>query len=304
MIDPSPEARAAAESLLVLARPELGAISVTGPDRASWLNGLVTCDLAKAKPGDGAYGLAVTKIGKVIAELFIVLGEERLLIATRSEGVAALVEHFEKHLIMENAEVTDASSEIAWVFGHGPRAEEAIDRARPLGALAARVDWTGRHDAVAIAAPKEKAAEISAALLGIDGALEARPEAWEALRLAWGLPRFGVDFGEENSPHEASLDKLAVSFQKGCYLGQEAVFMLEARGHAKKHLAKLEIEGEGSVARDAKVTLVDGAEVGEVTSAAGATALAFVKHKHAVPGTELVVAGRKARLVDLAARPT
>jgi hypothetical protein len=83
--------------------------------------------------------------------------------------------------------------------------------------------------------------------------------------------------------------------------------MLEARGHAKKHLAKVDVSGAGEVERDAKVTLPDGTEVGEVTSAIatteGSVAIAFVKHKHAVAGAELVVAGRPARLVDLAARP-
>jgi folate-binding protein YgfZ len=208
---------------------------------------------------------------------------------------------------MENAEVADASSELEWIFANGPRSDEALVLAAKSGGEGARVDWTGRHDAIAVAAPLAKGAEISAAFLAIPNAVLARDEAWEALLVAWGLPRFGVDFGEENSPHEASLDKIAVSFQKGCYLGQEAVFMLEARGHAKKHLAKIEVSGAGDLERDAKVTLPDGTEVGEVTSAIttseGAAALAFVKHKHAVAGTELVVAGRPARLIDLAARP-
>src|SRR5262249_16255850 len=102
------------------------------------------------------------------------------------------------------------------------------------------------------------------------------------------------------------LDKLAVSFSKGCYLGQEAVFMLEARGHAKKHLARIEVSGEGDVARGAVVALPDGTEVGEVTSVAregGVVALGYVKHKHAHAAGDRVIAGRPARLVDLAARP-
>jgi tRNA-modifying protein YgfZ len=307
MIDFEPEARAAAESLLVHSRPELGAIAVTGPDRVTWLNGLVTCELAKAKPGDGAYGLAVGKTGKVLAELWIVLGETRLVVGVARDRVAGLIEHLERYLIMENAEIAEASSELGWIFGHGPRAGEALELARAAGAEAARVDWTGRHDAVVVAAPKAAEDAITAAMLALPGAGRARDDAWEALRVAWGLPRLGVDFGEDNSPHEASLDKLAVSFNKGCYLGQEAVFMLEARGHAKKHLARVEVPGGADVAPGTPVTLPDGTEVGEVTSAVatgqGAIALAYVKHKHALPDAELRVAGREARLVDLAARP-
>jgi hypothetical protein len=307
MIDLEPEARAAAESLLVHRRADLGAIVATGPDRVSWLNGLVTCELAKAKPGDGAYGLAVGKTGKVLAELWIVLGVERAVIAVARDRVAALVEHLDRHLIMENAEIADASSEVAWIFGHGPRADEALALASAAGGEGARIDWTGRHDALVVAVPKPKEAEIVAAMTALPGAILAGDGAWEALRVAWGLPRLGVDFGDDNSPHEASLDKLAVSFTKGCYLGQEAVFMLEARGHAKKHLAQIEVPGAADLARGAPVTLPDGTEVGEVTSAVsttrGAIALGYVKHKHALPGAELQVAGQPARLVDLAARP-
>jgi folate-binding protein YgfZ len=307
MIDVTPEARAAAESLLVRPRSDLGAIVARGPDRVSWLNGLVTCELAKAKAGDGVYGLAVGKTGKVLAELWIVVADDRLVVALARDHVAPLLEHLDRHLIMENAEVADASSEIAWIFGHGPRAGEALSLARKAGAEGALVDWTGRHDAVAVAAPKSKEAEIVAALLALPDAARAADEAWESLRVSWGLPRFGVDFGEDNSPHEASLDKLAVSFTKGCYLGQEAVFMLEARGHAKKHLARIDVPGAAALERGAPLTLPDGTEVGEVTSAIttgdGALALGYVKHKHALPGAELRVAGHAARLVDLAARP-
>ncbi len=307
MIDFEPEARAAAESLLVYRRPDLGAIVVSGPDRVSWLNGLVTCELAKSKPGDGAYGLAVGKTGKLLAELWIVLTDARLVVALAPDRVAGMLEHLDRHLIMENVEIADASSEVGWIFGHGPRADEALGLARAAGAEGARIDWTGRHDAIVVAAPKAAEAEIIAATLALPGAALARDDAWEALRVAWGLPRLGVDFGDDNSPHEASLDKLAVSFNKGCYLGQEAVFMLEARGHAKKHLARVDVPGAKDIVRGAPVTLPDGTEVGEVTSAVatgqGAIALAYVKHKHALPGAELKVAGQPARLVDLAARP-
>ncbi|HVY46913.1 MAG TPA: folate-binding protein YgfZ [Minicystis sp.] len=307
MIDVAASRSAAERALLVVPRPELGTVTVTGRDRVAWLNGLVTCELAKLGPGAGAYGLAVSKTGKVLAELFVLASAERLVVAARRDRIAALVEHFDKHLVMEDVELADASDALAWLFTIGPAGDEALARARARGAEAARVDWTGKGDAVAIAVNAGDADALVAELAAIPGACVAVPEALPTLEVLWGLPRFGVDYGEENVPHEASLEKLAVSFSKGCYLGQEAVFMLEARGHAKKHLARLDVEGAEPPERGAAVTLPDGTAVGEVTRAVsvdgGAVALAYVKHKHAQPGAALAVGGRAARLVDLAARP-
>src|SRR6185437_10386155 len=127
-------------------------------------------------------------------------------------------------------------------------------------------------------------------------------EGWEALRIAWGVPRFGADYDEQSLPQEASLETRAVSFSKGCYLGQETVFMLEKRGHARKKLVRLAVEGEGTLSAGAEIALPDGtAGVGAVTSATrapgpgGWLALGSVKHKHTPAGTALVVAGRPAR---------
>ncbi|HEY4121050.1 MAG TPA: folate-binding protein YgfZ [Byssovorax sp.] len=301
------DARAASEGgLLVAPRADLGALVVTGKDRVAWLNGLVTCELAKAKPGDGALGLAVGKTGKILAELWIVVAEDRLVVGVARAAVEALREHLEKHLIMEDVELADASDDTAWLACVGPRATSAVEAARASGGFAARLDWTGRADAAALALPALAAPKIEAGLLAA-GAVVADDDTLAALSVAWGLPRFGVDFTTENLPHEASLEKLAVSFSKGCYLGQEAVFMLEARGHAKKHLARLAVDGASAAPRGAAVALADGTVVGDVTSsvttAEGVVALAFVKHKSAEPGVALVVDGRPARLVDLAARP-
>ena len=96
---------------------------------------------------------------------------------------------------------------------------------------------------------------------------------WEALRLERGVPRFGVDFDDKMYPQEAALEKAAVSFDKGCYLGQEVVCMLEMRGHVKRKLASVVVDddgptGDGLPARGAPVTDEAGATVGEVTSAA------------------------------------
>src|SRR5947208_2218 len=92
--------RAATEGALLQPRPDLGALIVTGGDRQTWLNGLVTAELAGKKPGDGVYGLAVGKTGKILAEVWVVFGEDHLAVAVESGRLEMLQEHFDRHLIM------------------------------------------------------------------------------------------------------------------------------------------------------------------------------------------------------------
>jgi folate-binding protein YgfZ len=114
------------------------------------------------------------------------------------------------------------------------------------------------------------------------------------------LPRFGVDFGEKNYPQEAALEKIAVSFSKGCYLGQEVVCRLEMRGHVIKKIVPVRIAGDPP-AHGAEVRSADGKVQGTVSSAVpkdgGAVGLAMVRIDFAEPGTKLDVGGREATVL-------
>ncbi|WP_437659769.1 CAF17-like 4Fe-4S cluster assembly/insertion protein YgfZ [Sorangium sp. So ce1182] len=306
--------RALREGALVQAMPELGTLVVTGSDRQSWLNGLVTCDLAPQKPlppgvkaappAGGAYGLNVVKTGKIFAEVWIVIAADRIFVGALRDRIERLRESFERYLIMEDAEIQDASGEHAWVFAHGPRSADLVAAGRAAGAEAAIVDWTGLGGALFVAPRPAEGAVVAALLVpGEAGStLPVTAAAWEVLRVESNVPRFGVDFDDQNFPQEASLEERAVSFNKGCYLGQETVFMLQMRGHAKKRLVQLAVEGEGAVPAGAEIALPDGAAVGAVTSQVAdpggqrVIALGYVKYKHAVQGTALQVAGRPAEI--------
>lgn len=297
--------RALREGALVRRADELGTLIVTGGERQSWLNGLVTCDLAPLGPGGGAYGLSVIKSGKILAEVWVVIAADRLHVGALRDRVGLLHETFDKYLIMEDAEIRDASAEHGWILAAGPRSAELLDAARgaAAGVEAARADWTGLGGA-AIVAPGEAASAALAALLA-RGATGTTAAAWDVLRVEHDVPRFGVDFDGENYPQEASLEDRAVSFNKGCYLGQETVFMLQMRGHAKKRLVQIEIEGEDDVPAGAEITLPEVGTVGSVTSRVknprgpGVLALGYVKYKHAAQGAALRVAGRRAAVVGV-----
>lgn len=294
--------RALTEGALLLPAPELGTLSVRGKDRQTWLNGMITCDLAPLKAGQGAYGFAVAKTGKILAELRILIDDDRILVGAPRDRIAVLIEHFDHYVIMEDVELEDASEDVAWIVAHGPGSKDLPALARAHGALAAAsVDMSGKGGALFAFEPKD----VDAALgrlerKGSPPVLVADEASWEALRVEIGLGRWGKDFSGENYPQEASLEPFAVSFQKGCYLGQEAVFMLQNRGHVKKKLVPLSIEGDAEVPASAEITDPTGKVIGNVTSAAKGPeegrvlALGYVKYKQAQKGTAISVAGRPA----------
>jgi folate-binding protein YgfZ len=191
------------------------------------------------------------------------------------------------------------------IFAHGPQVVAAVNEARALDAEAAMVDWTGRGDAaVLVAAEGDAGALVAALLAGAPSRAQVTDADWEALRVAWGLPAFGVDYDDQTLPQEASLEKATVSFTKGCYLGQETVFMVEKRGHPKKKLVRLAVEGSDALAPGTEIALPEGGAVGAITSATpapagGWLAIGSVKYKHAVAETAVLAGGRAARVTGI-----
>jgi hypothetical protein len=262
----SSASRAARESALAVVESELGTLVATGPDRVSWLNGIVSCDVASVTPSQGGWGLALTKQGKIVSDLTIVSGADALLLATAPGTTEELARVFDRMLVMEDAELADRSAEVVWVHVHGPRAAELAGAASSsVDAACGAIDWTGLGGA-AIAVEKVRLAALLE-LLEQGGAQIGSADDWERLRIERGVPRFGKDFDARDNPHEASLDQRAVSWTKGCYLGQEVVCMQDMRGKVKRRVVALTLDGKelplvGSPVR------ADGQDVGEVTSTA------------------------------------
>lgn len=276
------------------------ALLVRGKDRLTWLNGLVTCDLAKLGPKSGIYGLIVEKKGRIQTDLFLVpaRGADVVALAVPTALREAITSTLDHYLVMEDAELEAA--DLAFWQLHGERALAVVD--------ALEVPYAGGLDLLGgalLAVESDRAAELeaalAAALANVGGAI-ASEEAWNALRIERGLPRFGVEVDATLYPQEASLERLAVSFDKGCYLGQEVVYMLENRGHVKRKLVPLDFEGGAPPAAGDPVTTAEGAAVGDVKSAAigpssgKPVAIAMVKYAQAKSGTVLRVGDRSARV--------
>jgi folate-binding protein YgfZ len=296
------EARAARQSLLAVKMADRTGILVRGKDRTSWLNGLVTCELAKLGPTDGAYGLVVEKKGRIQTDFFAIPDRTNAALALAVPSVLqdAIYETLDHYLVMEDAEL----EAVDLVFWHlvGPSAGSVAEELAAPYSGSIDVFQLGGAVVAAPAAEADALAERLTGLVAKAGGAIADDTAWEAVRIELGLPRFGVEVDGTLYPQEAALEKLAVSFDKGCYLGQEVVYMLENRGHVKRKLVVIDVDGDAAVAANDPVSTPEGVAVGDVKSAVigpssgKPVAIAMIKWAQSKPGTELRIADRVARV--------
>jgi len=247
-------------------------VSVRGEDARTWLNGQITNDLKPLAVGRPVYGLVLSAKGRILADLLAIEHPEHgLLVAVPRGAWPTLKAHLEHYIIMEDVELVPRP-DLALLTVQGENGPGSLPHAR-LGA--------GFDEVVA--------ADEAAARLAALGARVIDETERERLRLRLGRPRFPVDFGEHTYPQEAGLEKGAVSFQKGCYLGQEVVCMLESRGQISRRLVRL--AGPSGLAAGAELRGADEQLVGTVTSSADdegrSVALGIVKRAHAAAGTAL-----------------
>jgi folate-binding protein YgfZ len=284
---------AAAPQSLAYFDSETSVLGARGGDRVSWLNGLVTCDVSKLAAGAAMPGLLVEKKGKITAEVMVADHEGALAIVVTAGRGPKVHEVFEHHLIMEDVELEALAYDVAFVRN--------VTAAALAGkGLPAIVLSLGRAhgDEALLLVPRAARAEVEAGLVSLGVTLASEP-AFDASRVAAGMPRFGVDYGESHYPQEATLEKISVSFSKGCYLGQEVVYMLENRGHAKRRLSHLQAEGKVS---PGPVSTNEGEVAGEITSAAQwgdeHFAIAMLKSSLATPGAVLRAGDVKLTVTD------
>jgi len=241
-------------------------VHVRGDDAQSWLNGQVSNDVRTLSADEGRYAVTLTVKGRVVSDLWAVDDAPDMAVVLPGRALDTALARFDKHIIMEDVEL-EADDELVVLTVQGPRAAEVMS-AVPEGLrryTAARLGTVGFDCWV----PAAQADQTHAALvaraeaLGGGGLDEA---AWERAHVALAVPRFGVDFGEDTYPQEAGIGARALSFGKGCYLGQEVVYMLHNRGQLARRLVQLESEAEREVTPGTPVTDADGKRLGEVTS--------------------------------------
>jgi tRNA-modifying protein YgfZ len=282
----------------LLDRSDRGVLLVSGAEAADYLQGQLTNDVEALGPGEGQYAALLDRKGHMQADMRVLRpGEEQSFpIDTEPVALEAARRHLQMYKIGREAEVEDVSGERAILSLIGPRSVEiAGTPALPANACEAvavggvecvAVGTAGGIDLIAAAAERER---LRAALIDA-GAVEVSAEAAEILRIERGIPRFGAEMGTETMPAEAGIVEDAVSFTKGCYIGQETVARLHYKGRPNRHLRGLRLSA--TAAPGAALRLGE-KEVGRLGGAAvspalGPIGLAIVR-REAEPGTELAV---------------
>jgi folate-binding protein YgfZ len=281
----------------LLDRSGRGGIAVIGPDGAEYLQGQLTNDVESLAVGEGQYAALLDRKGHMQTDMRVLRpAAEEILLDFEPGARAAALRHLTMYSVGRDVQVVDATDERAIVSLIGPRAAEiagtaplpefANEAATVAGIAALAV---GTREGIDLFCPIAERDRLVAALLGA-GAVEVSPEAVEILRVEAGVPRFGAEMDTATMPAEASIVDEAVSFTKGCYIGQETVARLHYKGKPNRHLRGLKLSG--SAAPGAPLRLGE-KEVGTlggavVSPALGPIGLAIVR-REAEPGAQLTV---------------
>jgi folate-binding protein YgfZ len=262
-----------------------GVVVVHGPDAGSFLQNLLSQDLDPIAVGHGAPALLLQPQGKLVATLYALrVDEAGWWCVTDEGGAGALADGLNRFRIRVKVEVEDLTETFG---GLAVRGDDAAGRVASVSIGAARV--VPRMRGVDIVGPRADVNAARAELLA-GGMTFGSDAEYEAARIAAGVPRLGRDIDERTIPQEAFLEIDAVSFTKGCFVGQELVCRIDTRGHVNRYLRRIHAESNISLPVGAEV-LVDDRVVGNVTSAAGSDALAMVRREIDPPAAVRVRVG-------------
>jgi folate-binding protein YgfZ len=288
-------------------------LRITGEDRASFLHGMVTQEVKNLPPGTAAYAALVTVKGAMVSDARILKRQDDLLLEVEPGHGAKVREFLEKYLISEDAELHDVTGEHALLRLLGPRVEAVLSAAlgapfealahnatRPASLAGQSVLLVGNtsfeQHGVDLLVPRSGLEAVWRALLAAGGPQEMKPlgfEALELLRVEAGMPRYGQDMGDATIPLEANLTH-AISYNKGCYIGQEVIARATFRGHMNRKLSGL-LLGDTEAAPGTELKVGE-KKVGWVTSVVRSpakgqrVALGYVHRDFLEPGTQLTLA--------------
>jgi folate-binding protein YgfZ len=301
-------------------------ISLAGKDRVRWLNGMVSNNIRDLAAGLGVYAFILNPQGHILGDLTAYNRVESLLVDTDRSQAEKILAIFRKYIIMDKVEVSDLSEQLTALGVSGPKAREVLaecgfelpEPAAPqVGDLLLReAKWRGAD--CTLVHSSENSCEIWLApgevrnlwdALLAAGATAVGAEALETHRILSGIPLYGVDIRERELPQETEQAR-ALSFTKGCYIGQEIVERIRARGNVHRMFTGFVVESGAQVAAGAKIVARDAAgadkEVGEVTSVASvpgalnrSVALGYIRREAGTPGREVTIGAAAGKVVKL-----
>lgn len=290
-----------------------GKIEITGKDRVTFLHNLCTNDVKKLTPGQGCEAFLLDAKGRVLEYVHLYAEENAIWLDCAAGRSDPTLKHLDRYIIREDVQLHDRTASHALLHLTGPKAGEVLLAAgitdadglshcgSTQGVIEGAAVQVRRQDRAPEAgfdllAPVEQADAVWDALLA-EGSNAVAPvglQVAEVLRIEAGIPAIGLEIGSENLAQELGRDSQAISFVKGCYLGQETVARLDALGHVNKVLHGLLFDGE-AVPSPATPILLGDKPVGTVGSAAfsfglnRAIALAILRHPQCSPGATVTV---------------
>lgn len=299
-------------------------IDVDGEDGRRFINGMVTCDVQSLVPGGGVYGFFTDRLGHVLADVVVRMAEKNLWLELPASCAESIVHHLEKYIIADRVELKRADDCLALTL-LGARAPDLLAELAP-GEELPQAPWAhgevgllGRQlristhqgrglPSLTLWPAAAEAPSLVRELLAADTGVDLGPvghEAVEMVRLESGIPRFGQDFDSQNLPQETGLDE-AVSYDKGCYLGQEIVARLHFRGQASRLMRGVMLDTD-HLPPVGVALLADGREAGRLTSVGQSPqldrviGLSILQRRATEPGTRVVVEGteREGGVVEL-----
>lgn len=333
--DDAGEQRSLTESAGLIDLSFRSRVCLTGADRVRFLHGQVTNDIQSLRPGTGCYAALVTAKGRMQSDLNVYALTNELLLDFEPGLTNAVCERLEKYIVADDVQIVDVATQYGLLSIQGPQSAgvasglelfselpsapfhfcSLVDSA--LGELylvnQPRLGTVGFDlylPTTAMAMVAEKALTLTKAKAG--GACGW--QALEATRIEAGIPRFGIDMDETNLPQECGIESRAISYNKGCYIGQEVLNRIHTMGHVNRHLSgfKLAEDLENLPQRGDKV-FFEGREIGFITSAFVSRrlrrpiALGYVRRERDQVGVELTLrtAGQEstARVAKLPFRP-
>jgi len=301
-----------------LAQKMYGLIEVEGADRQDFLHRILTNEVAALEPGQGQRAFLLTRDGRVQADLLVLHGESMTHLAVIGGDADQLIKSLDAFVFSEDVTFRNAD-QYRQIGIHGPQSADLLDsltdgvscnlqllchQVLTLGdgqCMVFRHDWTV-SPGLTLLTPGENFDDVMELLSqqaqkeAIDGPAAPIDESvFDAARIVAGRPMFGVDFSDENRPHETGLVDQTVSFTKGCYVGQEIVARTQHLGHPSKILVGLDINSDHVPDPGAALTTSnDQKEIGQITSAAlspmkrdQSVALAMINWDHRQPGALL-----------------
>jgi folate-binding protein YgfZ len=305
--------------------------SLSGPDRHRYLNAVLTSNVRDLKPGQGTIGLLLTSQGHILAEVETFALEDRILTSSHATVRDRTFSTLDKFIIMDDVTLEDITAATGTLDLIGPRSAELISSlaqvdlaAMPeaahveakLGSIPCRIirhTWVG-HPAATLVVAREQLSPLWQDLVSrvrAQGGAPAGMDALNSIRLESGTAWFGRDFDDKNIPHEAGLELSHISYEKGCYTGQEIVVRVQSRGHANRRLTGLQFFDGRAPTAGTKLLVPGeqaGKEAGHVTSSGLSPllgrhiGLGYVRREHSAMGTRLDASGTAAEVISLPLR--